>query len=146
MLGQLEEAVKRLNQFSADVSHDLRTSITVMLATAQLALNHDRTVDEYREDLSRIVAECRTAATLLDSLLPLVRSKNFLNEMSTRQMNHRGKGEQCHSGNKHFDFDRGSRLHWLRASVAHGEPFIARRVLRFLRTAHLQRCFGFTKT
>jgi two-component system heavy metal sensor histidine kinase CusS len=37
--GRLEAAVSRLSHFSADVSHDLRTSITVMLATAQLSLN-----------------------------------------------------------------------------------------------------------
>ena len=34
-MARLEAAVSRLSQFSADASHDLRTSITVMLATGR---------------------------------------------------------------------------------------------------------------
>lgn len=84
LLDRLEAAVSRLSQFSADVSHDLRTSITIILATSQLALNRARTDDEYRDDLNRIVTECCMAATLLDALLSLVRSKNFMHEATFR--------------------------------------------------------------
>ncbi|WP_446745621.1 ATP-binding protein [Silvibacterium acidisoli] len=86
LLARLEAAVKRLSQFSADASHDLRTSITVMLATAQLSLNRKRTDDEYREDLERIATECRTATTLLDALLSMARSDNFVHEMSLERV------------------------------------------------------------
>jgi len=86
LLGRLEAAVSRLSQFSADVSHDLRTSITIMLATAELALNRRRTEGEYRDDLSRIVTECCMAATLLDALLSVVQSKNFIHEVSFRRI------------------------------------------------------------
>jgi two-component system, OmpR family, heavy metal sensor histidine kinase CusS len=82
LLGRLEAAVLRLSQFSADASHDLRTSITVMLATAQLSLSRPHTEQEYRNDLERIVTECRTASTLLDTLLLLARSQNFMHEIS----------------------------------------------------------------
>ena len=41
LLARLEAAVSRLTRFSADASHDLRTSITVILATAQLSLHRD---------------------------------------------------------------------------------------------------------
>ena len=81
LLARLEAAVSRLTRFSADASHDLRTSITVMLATAQLSLHRTRRSEsEYREDLGKIVTECRTAATLLDALLSLARSDNFIHE------------------------------------------------------------------
>src|SRR5271170_6579378 len=81
LLARLEAAVSRLTRFSADASHDLRTSITVMLATAQLSLHRTRrSENEYREDLGNIVTECRTAATLLDALLSLARSDNFIHE------------------------------------------------------------------
>jgi signal transduction histidine kinase len=71
-----------LSQFSADASHDLRTTITVMLATAQLSLSRPHTEQEYRSDLERIVTECRTASTLLDTLLLLARSENFTHEVT----------------------------------------------------------------
>jgi two-component system heavy metal sensor histidine kinase CusS len=87
LLARLEAAVSRLSQFSADASHDLRTSITVILATAQLSLQRHRTEEEYREDLEKIVTECRTGATLLDALLSLARSDNFVHEVAFRQIN-----------------------------------------------------------
>jgi heavy metal sensor kinase len=83
LLGRLEDAVSRLTRFSADASHDLRTSITVMLATAQLSLHRThRSESEYREDLGKIVTECRTAASLLDALLSIIRSDNFIHEVA----------------------------------------------------------------
>ena len=86
LLGRLEEAVGRLSHFSADVSHDLRTSITIILATAQLAQNRSQTEREYRDDLQRIVTECCMAATLLDAMLSLVQSKNFIHEVTFRRI------------------------------------------------------------
>jgi heavy metal sensor kinase len=86
LLGRLEAAVLRLSRFSADVSHDLRTSITVMLGTAQLSLRQQRPAQEHRDDLERIVTECRTASTLLDALLSLARSDNFMQEVSFQRI------------------------------------------------------------
>lgn len=86
LLARLEAAVSRLSRFSADASHDLRTSITVILATAQLSLNRPRPEKEYREDLGKIVTECRTASTLLDALLALAQSDNFVHEVAFKKI------------------------------------------------------------
>ncbi|MDE1178265.1 MAG: ATP-binding protein [Edaphobacter sp.] len=86
LLARLEAAVSRLSQFSADASHDLRTSITVILATAQLSLQKRRAAQEHRDDLEKIVTECHTGATLLDALLSLARSDNFVHEVTFRQI------------------------------------------------------------
>jgi two-component system, OmpR family, heavy metal sensor histidine kinase CusS len=86
LLARLEAAVSRLSQFSADASHDLRTSITVMLATAQLSLHRHRSEDEYRDALDKIVTECRTASTLLDALLSLAQSDNFVHEVAFKKI------------------------------------------------------------
>jgi two-component system heavy metal sensor histidine kinase CusS len=87
LLARLESAVSRLSKFSADVSHDLRTSITVILATAQLSLNRHHSEEEYREDLDRVVTECRTASTLLDALLSLAQSDTFSHEVALQRIN-----------------------------------------------------------
>jgi two-component system heavy metal sensor histidine kinase CusS len=87
LLARLEAAVSRLSQFSADASHDLRTSITVMLATAQLSLNRHRSEEEYRDSLGKIATECRTASTLLDALLSLAQSDNFVHEVAFKRIN-----------------------------------------------------------
>jgi len=86
LLARLETAVSRLSQFSADASHDLRTSITVILATAQLSLHRHRSEEEYRDALAKIVTECRTASTLLDALLSLAQSDNFVHEVAFKKI------------------------------------------------------------
>jgi heavy metal sensor kinase len=86
LLSRLEDAVLRLSRFSADASHDLRTSITIILATAQLSLRRGVSIEEHRDDLNRIVKECRTASTLLDALLALAQSDNFLHEMDLKKV------------------------------------------------------------
>jgi heavy metal sensor kinase len=87
LLDRLEGAVTRLSKFSADSSHDLRTSITVILATAELSLRRRRSEEEYRNDLDRIVSECQTASTLLDALLSLAHSDNFVHEVAFKKIN-----------------------------------------------------------
>jgi two-component system, OmpR family, heavy metal sensor histidine kinase CusS len=74
LLGRLEIAVGRLTQFTSDISHDLRTTITVMLTTAEFALRRNRSESDYREALSTIAVECRTTTRLLDDLLAAARA------------------------------------------------------------------------
>jgi signal transduction histidine kinase len=87
LLDRVQSAVSRLSKFSEDVSHDLRTSITVILGTAQLSLYRHHSEEEYSDDLSRVVTECRTASTLLDALLSLARSETFSYEAAFQQIN-----------------------------------------------------------
>jgi two-component system, OmpR family, heavy metal sensor histidine kinase CusS len=74
LMSRLETAVGRLTQFTGDISHDLSTTITIMLTTAGLALSRDRTNDEYRAALSTISVECEATSQLLDDLLAVARA------------------------------------------------------------------------
>lgn len=74
LLARLEIAVNRLTQFTSDISHDLRTTVTVMLTTAEFALRRQRTDNSYREALETIARECHTTSRLLDDLLAASRA------------------------------------------------------------------------
>jgi signal transduction histidine kinase len=74
LLARLEIAVGRLTQFTGDISHDLRTTITVMLTTVEFALRRNRPEGYYREVLTTIATECRTTSQLLDDLLAAARA------------------------------------------------------------------------
>src|SRR5260370_12396732 len=74
LLGRIETAVGRLTQFSGDLSHDLSTTITIMLTTAGLALSRDRSNDEYRTALNTISVECEATSRLLEDLLAVARA------------------------------------------------------------------------
>lgn len=74
LLARLDAAVGRLTQFTSDMSHDLRTTVTVMLSTAEFALRRNRSENDYREALSTIAIECRATSRLLDDLLAAARA------------------------------------------------------------------------
>lgn len=74
LLGRLEIAVDRLTQFASDISHDLSTTITIMMTTAGLALSRDRSPEEYRTALHNINIECEATAQLLSTLLAIARA------------------------------------------------------------------------
>jgi heavy metal sensor kinase len=74
MLGRIEASVKRLTQFTADASHDLRTPIALIRCSAELALRRPRMEDEYRETLSRILATSEETTHLIENLLTLARA------------------------------------------------------------------------
>jgi two-component system, OmpR family, heavy metal sensor histidine kinase CusS len=74
LLARLEAAVDRLTQFTSDISHDLSTTITIMMTTAGLALSRDRSPEEYRAALHNINIECEATTQLLDMLLAIARA------------------------------------------------------------------------
>src|SRR5207302_11308810 len=55
MLSRLEASVRRITQFTADASHELRAPVSLIRTTAEVAtLNRDRTAPEYLEALDDI--------------------------------------------------------------------------------------------
>lgn len=74
LLARLQVSVERNAQFTSDASHDLRTSIAVMLASAQLALRKPRTGEEYTKTLRMLISECEHTLRLLEDLLVSARS------------------------------------------------------------------------
>lgn len=74
MLGRLEAAVRRLAKFTADASHELRTPVTLIRATAELTLRRERSPETYREALRQIIEESDRTARLIEDLLVLARA------------------------------------------------------------------------
>jgi heavy metal sensor kinase len=74
MLERIESSVKRLTQFTADASHDLRTPVALIRTNAEIALRRPRTDAEYRESLSRILATSEQTTELIEKLLTLARA------------------------------------------------------------------------
>jgi heavy metal sensor kinase len=81
MLGRLESAFKKITQFTADASHELRTPIAVMRTSAELALRKSRTEGEYRETLSQILRETDRVTQLIENLLALARADSGAAQM-----------------------------------------------------------------
>jgi two-component system, OmpR family, heavy metal sensor histidine kinase CusS len=74
MLARLDASFQRITQFTADASHELRTPVSVMRTSAELALRKPRTDSEYRESLSQILHESEKVSQLIEQLLLLARA------------------------------------------------------------------------
>ncbi len=74
MLARIEGAFRRVTQFTADASHELRTPISLMRTEAEIALRKSRAGEEYREALRHILLESERTSSLIEELLALARA------------------------------------------------------------------------
>jgi heavy metal sensor kinase len=74
MLGRIEAAFRRITEFTADASHELRTPIALIHTEAEVTLRRSRDEAEYREALRHILLEAERTAKLLEELLDLARA------------------------------------------------------------------------
>ncbi|HEY7334914.1 MAG TPA: ATP-binding protein [Bryobacteraceae bacterium] len=74
VLERLEASVKRIRQFTADASHELRTPTALIRATAELALRRERGAADYRKALAEIEGEAGRMTELIESMLALARA------------------------------------------------------------------------
>jgi heavy metal sensor kinase len=71
---RLEGSVRRIKQFTADASHELRAPIALIRTTAEVAVQRDRTASEYREALDDVLHESERTSQVVDSLMLLARA------------------------------------------------------------------------
>ncbi|WP_109481933.1 heavy metal sensor histidine kinase [Paraburkholderia sp. C35] len=75
MLARLDESFTRLNEFSSNLAHDLRTPLTNLRAAAQVALAQSRAAPEYREVIESSIDEYERLSRMIDDMLFLARAE-----------------------------------------------------------------------
>ena len=74
MLERLEGAFKKIIQFTADASHELRTPVAVMRTRTELSLRKPRSAEEYRAALAQVHSELEKTSELVEKLMLLARA------------------------------------------------------------------------
>ena len=74
MLARLETAFAETTRFTADASHELRTPVSLIRTTAEVALRRPRSAEEYRQALEGILQESERTSVLVQDLLTLTRA------------------------------------------------------------------------
>ena len=71
MIGRLKDAFQRVNQFSIDVSHELKTPLTILKGETEVALRKEREKDDYQKLLLSNLEEIDRMSCIIDDLLLL---------------------------------------------------------------------------
>jgi signal transduction histidine kinase len=70
-LDRLHQAFIRERQFIGDVAHELKTPLSTIRSTAEVALLKPRTISEYKKSLEEILVDNNKLATTLKNVLDL---------------------------------------------------------------------------
>ncbi len=73
MFERLENSFKKEQQLTADISHELRTPISVIYSQCQLSLEGEQSEEEYKEALELIERQSRKMSGLINDMLAFAR-------------------------------------------------------------------------
>ena len=79
LLGRLEQALQREQQFTSDTSHELRTPLAVLRGTLEVLIRKPRTAEEYEQKVKTALGSIDRMSTMIDQLLALARVENGKN-------------------------------------------------------------------
>jgi heavy metal sensor kinase len=87
MLARLQDAVARINRFTADAAHELRNPIAFTRTVTEYALRHHQLDEETRQVFEDILAESQEAGRLLEDMLMLARADAGRLEITLEPLN-----------------------------------------------------------
>ena len=73
MLDSLEKVYKSEKQLTSDISHDLRTPVSIILAESDYAALYAQNLDEAKESIEVINRQAKKIALLIDRILETAR-------------------------------------------------------------------------
>ncbi|MGB5919803.1 sensor histidine kinase [Arcobacter sp.] len=76
LLQRLEISFDKINQFSSDASHELKTPLTIIRGEIEIALRKDRDSKEYKDTLNVCLDEILLIQQTIDDLLFLAKNEN----------------------------------------------------------------------
>ncbi len=85
MIKRLEDGTQRMEQFNSDISHELKTPITIIRGELELALKQDRSITQYKDSITASLNQLSNIEQLIHSLLILTKySKHNINKTFTK--------------------------------------------------------------
>lgn len=74
MMDRLDAGYRRLEEFSGELAHEMRTPVATLMGRTQVALSHTRTTAEFREVLEGNVEELERLSRLISDMLFIARA------------------------------------------------------------------------
>jgi heavy metal sensor kinase len=86
MLNRLERAFVQQRQFTADASHELRTPLAMLMSQIDIALERNRTPDQYQQILRSLREDVADLSRLTSELLMLARAEAGQEPLATEHV------------------------------------------------------------
>lgn len=83
MLTRIDEGYRKLEEFSGDLAHEMRTPVATLLGRTQVALSRSRTAEDLREVMEGNVEELERLAALIADMLFIARADSGVNPIQT---------------------------------------------------------------
>lgn len=140
MLARLEQGYAQLNQFAADLAHELRTPLATLTGQSEVMLSRPRTEAEHVRLLEAQLQELARLNRMVDSLLFLARSEHQALSGELQMQALSGAQELARQADYFADLaeERGLRLHHEGDAPVWAEPQLLRRALANLMTNALR--------
>lgn len=129
MLARLEDAFTRLNQFSADLAHELRTPINNLMGEAEVLLAKPRAAAEYRQALGSALEEYERLARTIDSLLFLARAERADIKVQRTRLDAHAELEAVREFYDALAQEHGVTVNCAGVAVLHADALLLRRAL-----------------
>jgi two-component system heavy metal sensor histidine kinase CusS len=84
MLDRLQESFARLNEFSSDLAHEMRTPLSNLIGQTQVMLSRSRGADDYRAALESNMEEFERLSRMVGDMLFLARADDPQTRVSRR--------------------------------------------------------------
>ncbi|MCK9607471.1 MAG: heavy metal sensor histidine kinase [Methylomonas sp.] len=129
MLQRLAKSFNQLNQFSADLAHELRTPINNLMGETEVALAKPRSGEEYQEILASNLEEYLRLSRIVETLLFLARAENTEISLCTKQLDGRAELEAACSYHEGLAEEKNIQLLCQGHGFLHADSQLLKRVL-----------------
>ncbi|MBD8601436.1 heavy metal sensor histidine kinase [Pseudomonas sp. CFBP 8771] len=129
MLDRLAEGYQRLNQFSADLAHEIRTPVGSLMGHCQVALRQGRSADEYQALLASNLEELERISRIVESILFLARADDAQAVVQRQPLQVHDELERVTEYFEGLAEERKIRLLISGDATLHADPLLLRRAL-----------------
>ncbi|GAB2901921.1 heavy metal sensor histidine kinase [Paraburkholderia jirisanensis] len=132
MLDRLADGYQRLSQFSADLAHEIRTPVNVLIGQTQVTLAKTRDVDEYQQTLESNLEELNRLSKLAENMLFLAHADHAALTIDREPV---GLADELHKIADYFEGiadERGMRFHIDAHGALWANPMLCRRAINNL--------------
>ncbi|XDU71388.1 heavy metal sensor histidine kinase [Rouxiella sp. WC2420] len=129
MLDRLAEGYQRLNQFSADLAHEIRTPVGALMGHCQVALYQTRSTEEYETLLANNMGELERISRMVENILFLARASHARSVLTITPLSMANETLRVVDYFEGLAEERGIRLHCQGEGVVFADALLFQRAL-----------------